>query len=273
MAEAEAQSGATRGASRGAVRLLSDGAVATLLLDQPAKRNAMTRAMWRALPALLADAAADDGVAVLRVEGTGGHFCGGADIGEFAATYATPDTTAEASAEIATAVEALARFPKPAVAVIRGACVGGGVALALACDLRLAAEDARFAVTPAKLSLIYSQADTTRLIRAIGAARAKDLLFTARLVDAAEALRIGLVEEVATPDALDALVAARIAPVAAGSRSALAAIKAMMAAIERGAPQDDPALRDLFNDAFASEDFREGYRAFLEKRPPVFTAR
>lgn len=261
------------GTQSGAVRLLRQGAVATLLLDQPARRNAMTRAMWRAMPGLVAEAAADPAIAALRVEGAGGHFCGGADISEFAATYATPASTAEASAEIAAAVEALAAFPKPVIAMIRGACVGGGVALALACDLRFAAEDARFAVTPAKLGLIYSQADTTRLMRAIGAARAKDLLFTARLVDAAEALRIGLVEEVAAPGALDALVAARLAPVAAGSRSALAAIKAMMAAIEGGARRDDPALRDLFNHAFASADFREGYSAFLAKRAPDFTPR
>jgi enoyl-CoA hydratase/carnithine racemase len=153
----------------GALRLQRDGAVATLLIDQPTRRNAMTRAMWRALPGLVAEAAADDGIATLRVEGAGGHFCGGADISEFAETYATREATSAASTEIASAVEALAALPKPAVAVIRGACVGGGVALALACDLRFAATDARFAATPAKLGLIYSQADTTRLIPTLAA--------------------------------------------------------------------------------------------------------
>jgi enoyl-CoA hydratase/carnithine racemase len=259
--------------ARGAVRLLRDGAVATLLLDQPAKRNAMTRAMWRALPPLIEQATADDAIAVLRVEGAAGHFCGGADIGEFAEVYATPASTAAANADIAAAADALAGFPKPSVAVIRGACVGGGVALALACDLRFAADDARFAVTPAKLGLIYSQSDTARLMRAVGAARAKDLLFTARLVDAAEALRIGLVEEVTAPDALEALVTARLAPLAGGSRPALRAIKAMVAAIEAGAARDDPTLAALFQESFAGADFREGYSAFLGKRAPVFTAR
>jgi enoyl-CoA hydratase/carnithine racemase len=257
----------------GAVRLVRDGAVATLLLDQPAKRNAMTRAMWRALPALVAEAARDDATALLRLEGAGGHFCGGADIAEFAETYATAESTAAANTEIAAAADALACFPKPSVAVIRGACVGGGVALALACDLRFAADDARFAVTPAKLGLIYSQADTKRLMRAVGAARAKDLLFSARLVEAAEALHIGLVDEVAAPDALEMLVATRLAPVASGSRPALRAIKAMAAAIEAGALPGDPALAALFRDAFAGADFREGYSAFLGKRAPVFTAR
>jgi enoyl-CoA hydratase/carnithine racemase len=257
----------------GAVRLLRDGAVGTLLLDQPARRNAMTRAMWRALPTLVGQAAADADIAVLRVEGAGGHFCGGADISEFAETYATPEATAAANADIAAAVEALAGFPKPALAVIRGACVGGGVALALACDLRFAAADARFAVTPAKLGLIYSQADTTRLMRAVGAARAKDLLFTGRVLDAAEALRIGLVEEVCAPEQLEAFVATWLAPVAQGSRSALRDIKAMARAVEEGTPAASPALRALFDDAFAGSDFAEGYRAFLEKRPPRFTAR
>jgi enoyl-CoA hydratase/carnithine racemase len=266
---------ARRGADgvSGAVRLVRDGAVATLLLDQPARRNAMTRAMWRGLPALVAEAAADDAVAVLRVAGSGAHFCGGADISEFAATYATAEATAQANAEITAAVAALAAFPKPAVAVIRGACVGGGVALALACDLRFAAADARFAVTPAKLGLIYSQADTARLMRAVGAARAKELLFTARLVEAEEALRIGLVEEVCAPDALDAFVAQRIAPIAAGSRPALRAIKAVANAIEDGVEWESAALRAMFDDAFAGQDFREGYDAFLAKRQPVFTAR
>jgi enoyl-CoA hydratase/carnithine racemase len=257
----------------GAVRLTREGGVARLLLDQPARRNAMTRAMWQFLPGLVAEAAADPEVAVLRVEGAGAHFCGGADITEFAETYATAVTTAAANAAIAAAVEALAAFPKPSLAVIRGACVGGGVALALACDLRFAAEDARFAVTPAKLGLIYSQADTTRLLRAVGAARAKDLLFTGRLVGAEEALRIGLVEELRAPDALEDFVAAWLAPLLGGSRPALRAIKRMMGAVEGGAVPDRPDLRALFDEAFAGTDFAEGRRAFLEKRPPAFTAR
>ncbi len=257
----------------GTVRLMRDGPVGTLLLDQPARRNAMTRAMWRALPALVAKAAADPEIAALRVEGAGGHFCGGADIGEFAATYATPEATVAANSDIALAVEALAAFPKPAIAVIRGACVGGGVALALACDLRFAAADARFAVTPAKLGLIYSQADTTRLMRAVGSARAKDLLFTGRVIDAAEALRVGLVEAARGANELDGFVSAWLEPVVQGSRTALRDIKAMARAVEHGAPPGTPELRALFDAAVAGEDFAEGYRAFLDKRAPRFTAR
>ncbi|WP_237213614.1 enoyl-CoA hydratase-related protein [Falsiroseomonas oryziterrae] len=257
----------------GAVRLERHGAVGTLRLDQPVKRNAMTRAMWAAMLGLLAEAAADPDIAVLRVEGAGGHFCGGADIGEFEQTYAEAESAAAANAAIAAGVEALAAFPKPAVAVIRGACVGGGVALALACDLRFAAADARFAVTPAKLGLIYSQADTTRLVSAVGAARAKDLLFSARLIGAEEALRIGLVQELRAPEDLDSFVGSWLAPLVAGSRPALRDIKRMVAAVEAGASPEEPGLAQLFADAFRSADFQEGRDAFLQKRAPVFRAR
>jgi enoyl-CoA hydratase/carnithine racemase len=251
------------------LRLERHGAVARLVIDQPARRNAMTRAMWRALPGLVAEAAADDAVALLRVEGAGAQFCGGADIGEFAATYGSEAQTRAANAEIAAGVEALAALAKPSVAVIRGACVGGGVALALACDLRLALDGARFAVTPARLGLVYSHGDTLRLVRAVGAARARDMLFTARAVEAAEAERIGLVQRVVAEAEAEAVVAA----LAAASRPALRGIKAMVGAVERGVAEETPELRALFDGMFAGEDFREGYAAFLEKRAARFRAR
>jgi len=255
------------------LRLIHDPPLATLLLDRPRRRNAMTRAMWLALPALLAEAAADERVAVLCLQGAGGHFCGGADIGEFAESYATPAAMAASNAAISAAVEAVAAFPKPIIAIIRGACVGGGVALALACDLRFAASDARFAVTPVRLGLAYSHADTQRLVRAIGAAPARDLLFTARLVEAAEALRLGLIERLWPVDDFAAGCAEQLAALAAASRPALRHVKAMLAAIESGATEETAATRALFADLFAGDDFAEGYQAFLDKRPPIFRAR
>lgn len=254
------------------IRLLRVDAVATLLIDRPARRNAMDRAMWRALPALVATAVVDRGVAVLCVAGAGGHFCGGADIGEFADCYATPEATAATNAAIREAVEALAACPKPTVALVQGACVGGGVALALACDLRLAADDARFAVTPVKLGLIYSHADTQRLVRAIGAGRAKELLFSARVVVAEEALRIGLIDRLSPKAAFVAESDSYLRSLAGASRPALRGVKAMVKAIEDGAVRETDALAGLFEDPFGGADFAEGYAAFLAKRLPRFTA-
>ncbi len=255
------------------LRLLREGAVATLLLDRPERRNAMSRAMWLALPALLAQAAADDTVAALVVTGAGGHFCAGADIAEFEAAYADASAIAATNAAIREGVDALERFPKPAIAAIRGACVGGGVALALACDLRFAAEDARFAVTPARLGLIYSHGDTLRLVRAVGLARAADMLLSARMVTAAEAARIGLVQHLVVPDGLEAALAGYVESLAALSRPALRDIKRMLGAIAAGAQEETPDLAALFAAGFEGEDFREGYAAFVEKRPARFKAR
>ena len=250
----------------GQVRLERAGGVARIVLDQPARRNAMTGAMWRTLPGLVEAAAGDEGVAVGGLEGAGGHFCGGADIAEFAETYATAESTARANAAIAAAMEALASVAKPTVAVLRGACVGGGVALALACDLRLARGDARFAVTPAKLGLLYSFSDTARLVRAVGAGPAKDMLFSARVVEAEEALRIGLVQRVMSNEEMAAYVGA----LSEASRPALRGIKQMVGAVEGGVMRETEELRGLFEGAFAGEDFREGYAAFLGKRGAVF---
>ena len=220
------------------IHLLHEGAVATLLIDRPSRRNAMDRAMWRAVPGLVARAVADRDVAVLCVAGAGGHFCGGADIAEFADCYATPEATTATNGLIRDAVEALAGCPKPTFAIVEGACVGGGVALALACDVRLASDDARFAVTPVKLGLIYSHADTRRLVRAIGVGRAKELMFSARPVAAEEALRIGLVERL-WPKAIFARESqAYVQALAAGSRPALRGLKAMADAIPNGARHD-----------------------------------
>ena len=254
------------------IALHRDGAIASLLIDNPARRNAMSRAMWRAVPGFVAEACADPAIAVLRVAGAGGHFCGGADIAEFGDAYGSLDAIAHSNRLIRDAIEAIAACPKPTIATIRGACVGGGVALALACDLRLAADDARFAVTPVRLGLTYSHADTRRLVLAVGANRAKEMLFSARAVEAAEAARIGLVDRLWEAAVFEEEAARYIDGMAATSRPALRGVKAMVDAIAAGAAEETPALASLFENPFAGADFQEGYRAFLEKRPPRFTA-
>ncbi|HYE49685.1 MAG TPA: enoyl-CoA hydratase-related protein, partial [Azospirillaceae bacterium] len=167
-----------------------------LVLNQPARRNALSLEMWRLIPARLAEAAADSAIRVLVVQGAGGTFAAGADISEFGTVYATREDAAAYAADMAAALDGLAGFAKPTLALIEGACVGAGLGVALACDLRFAAADARLGVTPAKLGLVYPLGDTRRLVQAVGPSHAKDLLFTGRLVDAAEALSMGLLNRV-----------------------------------------------------------------------------
>lgn len=263
----------THSLAEGALLLSRDGPTATLTLNRPDKRNALNRAMWAALPEALAAVAADREALVLVLAGAGGAFASGADIGEFESVYATRGSAAAYDALVSGALEALATFEKPTLAAIRGACVGGGLALALACDLRLAAEDARLGITPAKLGLMYSLADTKRLADAVGPAAAKDILFTGRLLDAAEALRIGLVQSVHPAEALAGAAADKAAAVAAASQWSVRSIKRVVRAILDGAREDDAAMKAQFLDALGGEDFREGRDAFLAKRPPRFPFR
>lgn len=245
---------------------VADG-IGRIVIRRPERRNAFSRAMWRRMAAMLDRAAAEPSLGVLLILGEGGHFCAGADISEFADTYADAETAAAANAEIAAVVEALAAFTRPTIAAISGACVGGGVSLALACDLRVADATARFAVTPAKLGLIYAHGDTLRLVRAVGPARAKELLFTGRALDAAEAARIGLVGTLAEDARAegDALAST----LAAASRPALRAIKRMVDDAAAGVPEG-PQHRAAFAGTFHGADFAEGRAAFLEKRPARF---
>ncbi|OKK22433.1 enoyl-CoA hydratase [Streptomyces sp. CB00455] len=234
---------------------VSDG-VATVVISHPAKRNAMTAAMWRALPELLATLAADPAVRVLVLTGAGPTFCAGADISSL-----TGDEDPQALA--VAAEEALAAFPKPTLAAIRGFCVGGGSQLAAACDLRFAEEGASFGVTPAKLGIVYPASSTRRLVRLVGPAAAKYLLFSAELVDAERALRTGFLEELLPAGRLDERVARFTRVLASRSRLTQAAAKEFA----DGRTDRDGHWRAQ---AAASGDTAEGVAAFLERRPPVF---
>lgn len=254
----------------GALTLIIDGDVATLTFDRLAKRNAITLAMWRALPDACAAFASSD-AKVLVVTGRGGHFAAGADIGEFEAVYATPQSAADYNAAIAAGIGAIAGLEKPVLAAIEGACVGGGLAVALACDLRIAAPDARLAITPAKLGLTYSLEDTKRLVDAVGASAARDILFTGRLLGSEEALRLGLIDAVEAD--VPTAVAAKAAEISAASQVTVRVIKATIRAILAGAVEDDATTRAAFMASVSGADFIEGRTAFLEKRKPMFPVR
>jgi enoyl-CoA hydratase/carnithine racemase len=253
-----------------AVYLTREGAAAHLVLNKPAKRNALSEAMWRAIPELLAEAEADPAVRLLVVRGEGGAFAAGADISEFEEVYSTPERAADYSRAIAAALDGLAAFPRPTLAAIEGACVGGGCGLALACDLRFAATGSKFGITPGKLGLVYTVNDTKRLIDAVGVSGAKDILFTGRILAADEALSTGLIDRLVDPGALAEAVAAFGDQIARTSAVSARITKQIIARIQAGQAQDNDETRTLFLDAFQGADFQEGYRAFLAKRAPDF---
>ncbi|MEM5518252.1 enoyl-CoA hydratase-related protein [Henriciella sp. AS95] len=246
---------------------VSDG-IAELVLNQPQRRNALSAAMWNAIPDLIAEASGDPEVRTLIVHGgETGHFAAGADISEFETVYATPESSRAYSDSIARGIGALAAFPKPSIAAIEGACVGGGVSLAVACDLRVASSEAKFAVTPGKLGLVYPVEDVRRLSGIIGPASVKDVLFTGRLFHADEAKALGLTDRTCEPGTALDTARTLAAEMMATSQWSLQATKQMISLAEEG--RDEEGL-DLFLSAFDKEDFREGYSAFLGKRRADF---
>ena len=246
-----------------------DGPVATLTINRPDRLNAVTFAMFSRLPALLAEAEKMAGVRVLVLRGAGRKsFSAGADISEFATARTTPQQAAVYDNAVLAAEEALATFPAPTIAAIHGHCYGGGCALALACDLRFASSGARFAITPAKLGIVYPLRATKRLVDAVGPSRAKFILMSGLDIDAARAAAIGLVDEV--DDDVDAAVSEFAELLATRSGITQRAAKQTIARILDGATADDDAQAALRDASLASPDYAEGVRAFLERRPPKF---
>ncbi|QXQ06398.1 enoyl-CoA hydratase/isomerase family protein [Sphingosinicellaceae bacterium] len=249
--------------------LALDGAVARLVIDRPAKRNAFNNAMWAAVPGLVARAMDDPAVRVLIVAAAvPGVFCAGADIEEFGRGLDDPAAGPGNQGLVRAAQLSLARAPKPVLALVEGDCVGGGCGLAIACDLRVASPAARFGITPARLGIVYSLHDTKLLVDLVGPGQAKRILFTAGLIDAAEALRIGLVEIVAADARAE--VEALAATIVANSPHSIAGAKQVIRRIQDGQADDDAATLAMFADAFTGPDFAEGVAAFRAKRRPVF---
>jgi enoyl-CoA hydratase/carnithine racemase len=254
------------------IRWFRDGRLARLRLQRPARHNAISAAMWRALPDLCREIDADPEVAAVIVEGEGA-FSAGADITEFGTVFADADSTAAYNEAVRAGLAAVEGLARPSIALVRGLCVGGGCGLALACDLRFAGATARLGITPARLGLAYGFADTRRLVATVGPARAKDMLFSGRLLDAAEALAIGLVDRVLPDDAVESAALDYASGLADRAPLSLRAAKRMIEAIMAGADSDTAETVALYDAAYRSADFREGQAAFAERRPPRFEGR
>jgi enoyl-CoA hydratase len=251
--------------------------VLTLTLNRPRKLNALSHELFDALDAAARRAAADRAVRVVVLTGAGPAFCAGADIG-MVQEFSDRDLPSEAFRarvrRLQAILDGLEELEKPVIAAINGACVGGGFDLALACDLRIATEEAYFLVPEVRLGLIPDLGGTQRLPRLVGVGRAKEMILTGRRFSAAECLAMGLVNRVVPRQDLEAAVAETAAQLRAGAPRALGAAKR---AIDRAWGTDLRAGEDLEAwlqaPLYRSDDAREGYRAFVEKRAPRWSGR
>jgi enoyl-CoA hydratase/carnithine racemase len=247
--------------------------VARLTVDNPAKRNALDHEILDAFAATLPELEAR----CLLVTAAGPVFSAGYDIGNLPREQFADRAEALVAHPFHAAIEALDAYPFPSVAALNGHAIGGGLELALACDLRVASEDAKLGMPPARLGLVYSHTGLRRFVDAIGAPRTRELFFTARNVSARTALQWGLVNEVVGADEVEARgveYAARIASNAPLSlRGNKRALRELLAAEGELDPEVERELVELREACFRSEDFLEGVRAFAEKRAPRWQGR
>jgi enoyl-CoA hydratase len=257
-----------------AIRFERVGHLARLTLANPARRNAMSYAMWRAIPDLVARAEEDEDVRAIVLQGEGETFCAGADISEFGDNRSDQAGAQAYEDAVKAANHALLNAAKPTIALIRGVCYGGGVGLALACDLRLARDDARFRVPAARLGLGYAFANLELVVARIGFAATADLLFSARVFDANEAERDGIVRRVYAAGDFDRATGEYLQQIAGNAPLTLvAAKKALVELMRQDGEQDLQAVTDAVARCFASQDYIEGRKAFAERREPEFHGR
>ena len=250
-----------------------EGATGYIVFNNPERHNAVSLEMWDAVELALSAFKDDDGVRVVVLSGAGGKaFVSGADISKFDNERGTKEATDHYNARLALVYSVIETYPKPTIAMINGYCIGGGLNLAVLCDIRIASAKSRFSMPAAKLALGYPYDAIRRLVNAVGVAAAKQLMFTAKSIDAQTALRLGLVQEVVGEDELGARMSDMADNISGNAPLTIRTMKFITSQVM----QPDPAKRDLAScdemvaACFASQDYVEGRKAFMEKRKPDF---
>ena len=250
------------------------GEVATLVINRPRKKNSMTDAMWRRIPELVESVDADTRVKVMVIRGsTADAFCAGADLHEYRIRMGDPAWSRSSRRCITEALTAIREMAKPTISAIRGACFGGGAAIALASDFRLADTTSYFSVSPARIGLVYLFPATVQLVRTVGVSVAKRLLYTGDVFDAGEAERMGFLDLLVPPDELDEAVDDLCHRIGRYSQFSVRATKRICHLIEEGLTEENEEAARIAIEALEGEDHLEGVTAFYEHRPPDFRFR
>ncbi len=252
-----------------------EGAIATVVFNRPKLRNAISLAMWTEIARVTEGLGKDDSVRAIVYRGAGRDaFASGADISEFKEHRKDTATSLRYNEQTAAAYRGIRDCPKPTVAMIFGFCMGGAMAIAMACDLRFAAEGSKFGIPAAKLNIIYPPDSVGQLVDLVGPAYAKDILFSARAVGDREALAMGLIQRLVPPGELEPTTYDYLRQVSENAPLSVRGSKQTIQSYLQGLTAERrQRLRELALEAFESEDYKEGTRAFLEKRAPRFQNR
>jgi enoyl-CoA hydratase len=252
-----------------------DGPIATVVINRPAMRNAISLAMWTELTRVTQELGETDSVRAIVYRGAGTvAFASGADISEFKEQRKDVASAARYNEQTAAAYSTIRECPKPTVAMIFGFCMGGAMAVAMACDMRFAADGSKFGIPAARLSIIYGADSVGQLVDLVGPAYAKDILYTARTIEDREALSMGFIQRLLPEDELERYTYDYLRKVADNAPLSVRGAKVTIESYLLGLTEERrKKLRDLAIDATESEDYKEGTRAFLDKRAPRFQGR